>query len=410
MRWGPSASAASTQCGRSWCQTSACPRAVMPWARAHASSPSTGAKLNCPSTGCITAHLVSYSGISRPHSRMMGAAYAGSSASRLEEMAVPKRRPFAAAMAPRPGPSSGGANAACATRARPEPERARRDRGHAEEAPPRGLDRPAECSDHHGAAGPAGADLSMEAGAAMIVDMRIYTTRPGKLAAFVHALQGLRLAAATAIPGTLPGLVHGGGGSAEPGCAPLGLRGPGRPRAPPAAMAADPAWGEYLKRSEELGLLRRAGEPVPQADRVLPRRLSRPRLSGTRSRRLRRVDVVPRRGRRRHWRWRRRRDNRRRCGRCRLRGDWQRRAEASRHHVMHRPVMVHRGVDGRRDRHVGDRRRRVIDRWRRIHDGRGCIVWPPVVTAVVAPAQKAEAQAYPERAESITAAVPPYPP
>ena len=89
----------------------------------------------------------------------------------------------------------------------------------------------------------------------MIVDMRIYTARPGKLAAFVklyeeHAwpLQqrylGRCLGWYTTVEGTLNQVVHLWEYASQ-------ADRETRRR----AMAADPAWHEYLRRSEEAGLL-----------------------------------------------------------------------------------------------------------------------------------------------------------
>jgi hypothetical protein len=89
----------------------------------------------------------------------------------------------------------------------------------------------------------------------MIVDMRIYTTRPGKLAAFVklykeHAwdLQqkylGNCLGWYVAAEGTLNQVVHIWGYTDQ------GDREKRR-----AAMQADPMWAVYLKHSEEAALL-----------------------------------------------------------------------------------------------------------------------------------------------------------
>ena len=89
----------------------------------------------------------------------------------------------------------------------------------------------------------------------MIVDLRIYTTRPGKLAAFVklyeeHAwsLQqrflGRCLGWYTTTEGTLNQVVHLWAYDSQ-----------ADREARRAAMAADPAWREYLRRSEEAGLL-----------------------------------------------------------------------------------------------------------------------------------------------------------
>ncbi len=89
----------------------------------------------------------------------------------------------------------------------------------------------------------------------MIVDMRIYTTRPGKLAAFVAlykdyawALQqkylGRCLGWYTVAEGPLNQVVHLW---AYDSMADREAR--------RGAMATDPAWGDYLRRSEEAGLL-----------------------------------------------------------------------------------------------------------------------------------------------------------
>ena len=89
----------------------------------------------------------------------------------------------------------------------------------------------------------------------MIVDMRIYTTRPGKLAAFVTLYKdyawdlqqkylGRCLGWYTVAEGPLNQVVHL-----------WAYENQGDREIRRAKMAADPAWGEYLKRSEELGLL-----------------------------------------------------------------------------------------------------------------------------------------------------------
>ena len=89
----------------------------------------------------------------------------------------------------------------------------------------------------------------------MIVDMRIYSTRPGKLAAFVAlykdyawALQqkylGRCLGWYTVAEGPLNQVVHLW---AYDSMADRETR--------RGAMAADPAWADYLRRSEEAGLL-----------------------------------------------------------------------------------------------------------------------------------------------------------
>ena len=89
----------------------------------------------------------------------------------------------------------------------------------------------------------------------MIVDMRIYTTRPGKLGAFVQLYRdyawplqqrylGRCLGWYTAAEGPLNQVVHL-----------WGYEDQGDRERRRAAMAADPAWSDYLKRSEELGLL-----------------------------------------------------------------------------------------------------------------------------------------------------------
>lgn len=89
----------------------------------------------------------------------------------------------------------------------------------------------------------------------MIVDLRIYTTRPGKLAAFVklykdHAwdLQqkylGHCLGWYTVAEGTLNQVVHL-----------WAYENQGDRENRRNAMAADPAWAEYLRLSEEAGYL-----------------------------------------------------------------------------------------------------------------------------------------------------------
>ena len=89
----------------------------------------------------------------------------------------------------------------------------------------------------------------------MIVDMRIYSTRPGKLAAFVALYKdyawplqqkylGRCLGWYTVAEGPLNQVVHLW---AYDSMADREAR--------RGAMATDPAWGEYLRRSEEAGLL-----------------------------------------------------------------------------------------------------------------------------------------------------------
>lgn len=97
----------------------------------------------------------------------------------------------------------------------------------------------------------------------MIVDMRIYTTRPGKLAAFVmlykdHAwdLQqkylGRCLGWYTTAEGPLNQVVHLWAYDNQ-----------GDREAKREAMAADPAWGDYLRQSEQAGYL------IAQENRIL---------------------------------------------------------------------------------------------------------------------------------------------
>ena len=97
----------------------------------------------------------------------------------------------------------------------------------------------------------------------MIVDLRIYTTRPGKLAAFVklyreHAweLQRKHLGDCigwyTTVEGTLNQVVHLWRYDSQ-----------ADREARRTSMAADPAWGDYLRVSEEAGLL------VTQENRIL---------------------------------------------------------------------------------------------------------------------------------------------
>ena len=97
----------------------------------------------------------------------------------------------------------------------------------------------------------------------MIVDMRIYTARPGKLAAYVafykeHAwpLQQQYLGRCvgwyTAAEGQLNQVVHL-----------WAYEDQGDRERRRTAMAADPKWIAFLKKSEELGLL------VAQENRVL---------------------------------------------------------------------------------------------------------------------------------------------
>jgi hypothetical protein len=97
----------------------------------------------------------------------------------------------------------------------------------------------------------------------MIVDLRIYTCKPGKLAAFVklyHELAwplqekhlGKCLGWYTAAEGALNTVVHLWGYESQ------GDREKRR-----AAMLADPAWQTYMKASEEAGYL------VAQENRIL---------------------------------------------------------------------------------------------------------------------------------------------
>ena len=89
----------------------------------------------------------------------------------------------------------------------------------------------------------------------MIIDMRIYTIRPGKLAAFVTLYKdyawdlqqqylGRCLGWYTAAEGPLNQVVHL-----------WAYENQGDRERRRATMAADPAWGEYLRRSEEAGYL-----------------------------------------------------------------------------------------------------------------------------------------------------------
>ena len=97
----------------------------------------------------------------------------------------------------------------------------------------------------------------------MIVDLRIYTTRPGKTAAFVALYKeyawplqqkylGNCLGWFVAAEGPLNQVVHLWGYESQ-----------ADREARRAAMAADPAWATYVKKSEELGLL------VAQENRIL---------------------------------------------------------------------------------------------------------------------------------------------
>jgi hypothetical protein len=97
----------------------------------------------------------------------------------------------------------------------------------------------------------------------MIVDLRIYTTRPGKLAAFVKlykehawALQQKYLGDCvgwyTVAEGPLNQVVHL-----------WRYKDQADREAKRNAMAADPAWNDYLRVSEEAGLL------VSQENRIL---------------------------------------------------------------------------------------------------------------------------------------------
>jgi hypothetical protein len=108
----------------------------------------------------------------------------------------------------------------------------------------------------------------------MIVDLRIYTTRPGKLAAFVKLYQdyawdlqqkylGRCLGWYTVAEGPLNQVVHL-----------WAYENQGDRETRRAAMAADPAWGEYLRRSEEAGLL------VSQENRFLKPTEFSPMLGG----------------------------------------------------------------------------------------------------------------------------------
>ena len=97
----------------------------------------------------------------------------------------------------------------------------------------------------------------------MIVDMRIYTARPGKLAAFVTLYKeyiwdlqqkylGRCLGWYTSAEGQLNQVVHLWAFESQ-----------ADRESRRNAMMADPAWAVYLKRSEELGLL------VSQENRIL---------------------------------------------------------------------------------------------------------------------------------------------
>ena len=97
----------------------------------------------------------------------------------------------------------------------------------------------------------------------MIVDLRIYTARPGKLAAFValykeHAwpLQERYLGRCvgwyTTVEGALNQAIHLWAYDSQ-----------AERETRRAAMAADPAWVAYLKRSEDAGLL------LAQENRIL---------------------------------------------------------------------------------------------------------------------------------------------
>ncbi len=89
----------------------------------------------------------------------------------------------------------------------------------------------------------------------MIVDLRIYTVRPGKLAEFVELYQdmawplqlkylGRCLGWYTAAEGMLNQVVHL-----------WGYENQGDRETRRNAMLADPAWQAYLRQSSELGLL-----------------------------------------------------------------------------------------------------------------------------------------------------------
>jgi len=89
----------------------------------------------------------------------------------------------------------------------------------------------------------------------MIVDLRTYTVKPGKLAAFVKLYQDLAwplqqqylghcLGWYTVAEGTLNQVVHMWQYDSQ-----------GDREARRAAMVKDPAWGVYLKASEEAGYL-----------------------------------------------------------------------------------------------------------------------------------------------------------
>lgn len=97
----------------------------------------------------------------------------------------------------------------------------------------------------------------------MIVDLRIYTVRPGKLAAFVALYRdyawplqqkylGECIGWYTTVEGTLNQVVHLWRYESQ---ADRETR--------RNTMAADPAWGDYLRRSEEAGYL------VAQENRML---------------------------------------------------------------------------------------------------------------------------------------------
>ena len=97
----------------------------------------------------------------------------------------------------------------------------------------------------------------------MIVDLRIYTVRPGKLAAFVALYRDYAWALQTKHLGTCVGWYTVVEGSLNQVVHLWQYESQADREARRAAMADDPAWGEYIRRSDEAGYL------VAQENRLL---------------------------------------------------------------------------------------------------------------------------------------------
>lgn len=97
----------------------------------------------------------------------------------------------------------------------------------------------------------------------MIVDLRIYTTRPGKLAAFVKLYRDHAWALQQKYLGDCIGWYTTAEGALNQVVHLWRYESQADREARRSAMAADPAWGDYLCRSEEAGFL------VSQENRIL---------------------------------------------------------------------------------------------------------------------------------------------